>query len=264
MYLFVVLSVLCGACSTERIYYVRSANVSTCPGQPCHSLSYYSENSQLFFTSNTTLYYFPGEHILGQVIVTGVSSITLTGIMSAEYTILQCPGEGGIAFLNSKEIYMLHLIFSNCGADYASSIFIGVNFQCVADVEISNIVVSNSTGFGLYALNMVGFVHIQNSVFIYNTGNIGGSTALRYDETMGCSQVIDTLLHVENSLFAYGEIWSTELSFSGGVTIFGFSNPLQYQYISDKLNFPWKPGCHCRRKHKDFLRQQWSLQSHIS
>ena len=66
---------------------------------------------------------------------------------------------------------------------------------------------SNSTGFGLYALNMVGFVHIQNSVFIYNTGYIGGNTALRYDETMGCSQVIDTLLHVENSLFAYGEMW---------------------------------------------------------
>ena len=72
---------------------------------------------------------------------------------------------------------MLHLTFSTCGADYASSIFIGVNLQCVADVEISNIVVSNSTGFGLYALNIVGFVHIQNSVFIYNTGYIGGNTA---------------------------------------------------------------------------------------
>ena len=102
MYLFVVLSVLCGVCSAEGIYYVRSANVSTCPGQPCHSLSYYSENSQLFFTSNITLYFLPGKHILEHVIVTDVSNITLAGIMSAEHTVLQCPGEGGIGFVDCR------------------------------------------------------------------------------------------------------------------------------------------------------------------
>ena len=74
LHLFVVLSVLCGAYSTEGIYYVRPADVSTCPGQPCHNLSYYSENSRLFFTSNTTLYFHPGGHILGRVIVTAVST----------------------------------------------------------------------------------------------------------------------------------------------------------------------------------------------
>ena len=159
---------------------------------------------------------------------------------------------------------MLHLTFSNCGADYASSIFIGVNFQCVADVEISNIVVSNSTGFGLYALNMVGFVQIQNSVFIYNTGNIGGNTALRYDETMGCSQVIDTLLHVENSLFAYGEIWSTELSFSGGVTILVSQILYNINILVTNSTFHGNQAAIAGGNHKDFLRQQWSLQSHIS
>ena len=218
LYLLVVLSVLCGACSTEGIYYVRPADVSTCPGQPCHNLSYYSENSHLFFTSNTTLYFLPGEHILGHVIVRLVSNITLVGIVSAEHTILQCPGEGGIAFINCEKIYMLHLTFSNCGADYGTSMYRGVNFQCVTDVEISDIVVRNTTGFGLYALNVVGSVHIQNSVFTYNTGNIGGNAAFWYDETMGCSQVIDTLLHVENSIFAFGEVWSAEL-FSGGITV---------------------------------------------
>ena len=226
LYLFVVLAVPCGACSTDGIYYVRPTNVSTCPGQPCHDLSYYSENSQLFFTSNTTLYFFPGEHILGPVIVTDVSNITLTGIVSAEYTILQCPGKGG---LNSKEIYMLHLTFSNCGvesADYGSSFFSGVYFDCAKHLEISNIVVTNSTGFGLYALNVVGSVHIQNSVFTYNTGN----TAFWYDESKICPQVINTLLRVENSVFAYGEIWSAEL-FSGGVTVVLY----QFTYNVDML-----------------------------
>ena len=108
LYLFVVLAVLCGACSTEGIYYMRPTNASTCPGQPCHNLSYYSQISQLFFTSNATLYFLPGEHILGQVIVTNVSNITLAGIMSAEHTILQCPGEGGIGFDNCREVCTSH------------------------------------------------------------------------------------------------------------------------------------------------------------
>ena len=220
LYLFVVLSVLCGTCSTEGIYYVRSADVSTCPGQPCHNLSYYSENSHLFFTSNTTLYFLPGEHILGPVIVTDVSNITLAGIVSAEHTILYCPGEGGIFFKNSKEIYMLHLTVSNCGQDYGTSRYRGVGFQCVTDVEISNIVVSNSTGLGLLAMNVVGTIHIQNSVFTYNSGNIGGNAAFWYDGTIiEYPQTTDILLHVENSLFAYGASWSTESSYSGGITL---------------------------------------------
>ena len=219
LYLFVVLSVLCGACSTEGIYYVRSADVSTCPGQPCHNLSYYSENSQLFFTSNTTLYFLPGEHILGHVIVTDVSNITLAGIASVEHTILHCPGEGGIAFMNSEKVNLLHLTFSNCGADYGTSMYRGVSFQCVTDLEISNIVVTNSTGLGLYAMNVVGSVHIQNSVFTYNTGNSGGNAAFVYYDDSECPQVTDTLLHVENSVFAYGESWSTESLLSGGITL---------------------------------------------
>ena len=215
LYLFVVLAVLCGACSTEGIYYVRSADVSTCPGQPCHNLSYYSENSHLFFTSNTILHFLPGEHILGPIIVSDVSNISLAGIASAEYTILYCPGEGGILFMNSKEIYMLYLTFSNCGGNYGTSAY----FQCVKDLEISNIVVTNSTGFGLFAVNVVGSVHIQNSVFTYNSGNIGGNAAIVYSESIECPQTTDILLHVENSVFAYGECWSTESSLSGGITL---------------------------------------------
>ena len=221
LYLFVVLSVLCGACSTEGIYYVRPADVSTCQGQPCHNLTYYSENSQLYFTSNTTLYFLPGEHILGHVIVTDVSNITLAGIVSSEHTILRCPGEGGILFMNCKEIYLLQLTFSNCGADYGTSIYRGLGFQCVTDLEISNIVVTNSTGFGLAAVNVVGSVHIQNSVFTYNTGSIGGNAKFQYSADLQCPQVTDTLLFIENSFFAYGENWSTQYvkSSAGGMTL---------------------------------------------
>ena len=99
----------------------------------------------MFFTSNTTLYFLPGEHILGQVVVTDVSNITLAGIMSAEHTILHCPGEGGFAFMNFEKVYMLHLTISNCGADYGTSVSRGLHFQCVIDFVISNIVVTNST-----------------------------------------------------------------------------------------------------------------------
>ena len=166
----------------------------------------------MFFTSNTTLYFLPGEHILGQVVVTDVSNITLAGKMSAEYTILQCLGEGGIVFIDCKKINMLHLTFSNCGAYYGTSVSRGLHFQCVIDIVISNIVVTNSTGVGLTAVNVVGSVHIQNSVFTYNTGNSGGNARFEYTEDLGyeCTQLTDTLLCIENSFFAYGENWSTQ------------------------------------------------------
>ena len=32
-------------------------------------------------------------------------------------------------------------------------------FECATDLEISSIVVTNNTGFGLFAINVVGFVH---------------------------------------------------------------------------------------------------------
>ena len=215
LYLFVVLSVVCGACSTEGIYYVRPTDVSSCPGQPCHNLSYYSENSQLYFTSNTTLYFLPGEHILGPIIVTDVSNITLAGIMSADHTILHCPGGGGILFVDCNKVYLLYLTFSNCGADYGTSVSHGVSFKCVKDLEISNIVVTNSTGFGLLAKNVVGFVHFQNSVFTYNNG---GNVVFWYGESKQYPQVTDTLIHVKNSIFAFGKGWSSA-SFSGGITL---------------------------------------------
>ena len=128
---------------------------------------------------------------------------------------IHCPGEGGIAFINCEKVYMLHLTFSNCGADYGTSMYRGVNFQCVTDVEISNIVGTNSTGVGLYAMNVVGSVHIQNSVFTYNSG---GNVVFWYGESNQYPQVTDTLIHVKNSIFAFGKGWSPA-SFSGGITV---------------------------------------------
>ena len=224
LYLFVVLAVLCGAihhCSTEGTYYVRSANVSTCPGQPCHNLSYYNENSHLFFTSNTAFYFLPGEHILQHIIVINVSNITLAGIISEGNTILQCHDEGGIDFIYCKKVHMFHLTVSNCGTYIRTSWPLhGVGFESVRDLEVSNIVVTNSTGFGLFVVDVVGSVHIQNSMFKYNMGSIGGNAAFVYSEGYEFPQVTDTLLHVENSTFAYGESWSPQGASSGGITLF--------------------------------------------
>ena len=70
---------------------------------------------------------------------------------------------------------------------------------------------------------MVGSVHIQNSLFTYNTGNFGGNARFEYTEDLGyeCTQLTDTLLCIENSFFAYGENWSTQhaIAMSGGVTL---------------------------------------------
>ena len=54
-----------------------------CPeGSVCNGLSYYVNHSLTYFTSNTTLTFLEGTHILdqdGPVVISGVSNLTLQG-----------------------------------------------------------------------------------------------------------------------------------------------------------------------------------------
>ena len=68
----------------------------------------------------------------------------------------------------------MHLEFSGCAADFSDDVKwrAGIGILCITDFNISNVVVTNSTGWGVLAINcnILGSSQIHNSTFTYNSG----------------------------------------------------------------------------------------------
>ena len=76
-------------------------------------------------------------------------------------------------------------MFSNCGAGVAAG---GIDcgaliLDTVFDLSLTNVIVENSTVYGLVGFNVLGNSFITNSVFRYNTATqdcVGGNTWIYY------------------------------------------------------------------------------------
>ena len=74
-------------CSAENVYCVTpiAASCSSCPHNThCATLSEYAQEAELYFTSNTTMVFLPGDHILDtSIIVVNVTRLTMRGEWSS-------------------------------------------------------------------------------------------------------------------------------------------------------------------------------------
>ena len=125
------------SCSTQTIYYVTPTPDTPCPGEPCHTLSQYTE---LYFknpSSNTTLVFLPGDHTLNDttvVVGTGNSwrtktvvlqefnypypSLTLLGSPSSLPEVssrIVCTWPAEFVFSGITDLYISALAFISCG-----------------------------------------------------------------------------------------------------------------------------------------------------
>ena len=68
----------CGYSADDQVLYVQPVNGASCPGLPCHKLSYYVGDPKLqsqYLRSNTTLHFIPGVHIFNNEILVDIRSI---------------------------------------------------------------------------------------------------------------------------------------------------------------------------------------------
>ena len=176
-------------------YYVFSPNnPHDCPiDLPCHNLSFYTNNSELYFINNTIFYFLEGTHTLEQdelMVISDVSNLTLTAQDESfvSITCLQSVG-GGLAFFMCNDITINKLHFYSCGGkvpgvlldmleDFAmtnfSVLLFGYTshtflFIAVTDLTIYGMSVQNSTGYGLAAVNTF---NVQLSYSSFNYSNI--------------------------------------------------------------------------------------------
>lgn len=103
---------------------------------------------------------------------------------------IQCKGRFGFAFSVVQSLLIANLSFTKCGMDISElipsiprfgregNISVALGFLFAMNVNISGVLVQNSTGFGIAGLNMLGSTQITNSAFLYNQGdekNFGGN-----------------------------------------------------------------------------------------
>ena len=196
-YIASVIIYIYSAYVTASEYYVSAApNGEHCPSTdlPCQNLSYYTADSEVFFTNDTIFYFLQGTHTLkGTLVIIGVSNITLQGQGHIEHgfhetvmqstSVIDCSdyNRGGIQFINSMDVVLKSLTIVNCGAFFntrygysdTSLLFVNIN-----NVTLEWVSVQNGSGIGIYLYNAFD-VLIANSTFTNNGGFI--NVAIFYD-----------------------------------------------------------------------------------
>ena len=158
--------------------------------------------------------FLPGVHILKanySIHVNNVSRLSLIAssekLMAVQPATIQCEGTAGFSFFNTTHLMIENLIFSNCGqpVSFASvSMHAALAFHSIFNLTISEVTVQNSSGYGMYAVNVFGISSfIVRSRFQFNSGSTsynGGNIAFFYED---CSNH-RAHIYIDNSDILYG------------------------------------------------------------
>ncbi len=263
---FIIILLLSIACpSLGEEYYVVAEGGGSCPnGSPvmCRDLSYYVNQSEVYFTSNTTLMFLQGTHVLdqdGPVVITGVTNLTLQGLGALEdgmdwetSAIISCDNHtSGLLFKEFHGVTLSRITLTGCGFyltnetesyvfdgiytaiiyDWESFIFdvsFSVLFVNGTNVLINDSSIQNGTGYGLAAVNSYG-IQIASSLFTRNnyhsdelTRGYGGNIRIVYLESIGCPSYMRSKSIVS--------ITNTTVSFGSSFSRFDFTNYIHYQF----------------------------------
>ena len=195
--------------------YVREDNNRSCPYNPCNTLAYYATHTNQYFLSHTEVVFLPGNHSLVDMTI-DVENVTTFSMVGKDdnltswsnSAVIQCGGGAAVRFIHIRELKLENLTFTNCGevVDLTNSTaFAALAFDTVFDLTISGLVVTNSSGYGMYAERVFGQSCVVNSLFTYNSGTSeydGGNAAFYYNN---CPDTSDTsLLSVNHSQFLHG------------------------------------------------------------
>ena len=116
-------------CSAENVYCATPtiASCSSCPqnSTKCTTLSEYAQEANLYFISNTTIVFLPGDHVLNtNITVANVTRLTMHGESSSDsVTRVVCNGSVGLDFKSMVDLKISSLIFASCSRKYNTSNF---------------------------------------------------------------------------------------------------------------------------------------------
>ena len=150
--------------------------------------------------SNAVMIFLPGTHTLTAVFnITGVNNFTMEGFRNEtvktgvegmpilESRIVCSNSCGGLLFTNSSDVFLHRISIENCGTNMSFlqsklNIHAAVGFSTSQNINLSQVVISHSTGYGLHVNQWLGTFMIYQSAFMHshpskefdnvNTGNV--------------------------------------------------------------------------------------------
>ena len=214
--------------------YVKPDNTVYCPDWitakwKCEPLSYYIQNVDQYFVSNTCMEFLEGDHVMESnraIRMKNVTNFSLIGNLTngpsrdptdgspMPSSRIMCSGsmQTGFYFVNSSNIVVDNLAITQCGLRLGRrlKVLAALAFDTVLHVEIRNVRIYNCTGFGVHADLVLGNSSISDSAFIGNVGTeayYGGNVRFWYRY---CPPDLRTSLLIEKSWFKYGyDIYKT-------------------------------------------------------
>ena len=181
-----LLLVLTITCSGYTTHYVKPTPDTTCPTEPCLTLSEYAQQPHQYLTSNTILLLLPGVHVLSvNFTVENVNSFEIcvqlfSHIHNHPKSGVACKGLLGFTFRNVSTMVLEGLTFNSCGKGvagygpvpdqltvYGMSIFSG------EDIIIVNCSFEDSVGTAIGVFNSN--LHLHGNSF---TNNCNGHSSI--------------------------------------------------------------------------------------
>jgi len=132
------------SCCANNVYCVtptlpENTSCSSCPHHytQCATLSEYAQKAELYFTSNTTMVFLPGDHTLGMnITAANISKLTMCAESSSGYVArIVCNGSVGFSFNIMGDFKIQSLTFTSCGRNFGSSNFKARNTTTMCDTE---------------------------------------------------------------------------------------------------------------------------------
>ena len=181
-------------CSTEKVYCITSTatSCSSCPPNThCATLSEYAQEAEVHFTSNTTMVFLPGDHVL-EVNIRGanVTRLTTHGESSSDNlaTIVH-NGSVGFSFTNMVDFNIYSLAFTSYNRSWSYGSHPASNsallLHSTQNAKLVNCSFYDNIGIGL-AVNSTSVTLVENK-FIHNQCGRG---SFRGMHKLGCCFVL--------------------------------------------------------------------------
>ena len=231
-------------CSAENVYCVTptATSCSSCPPNSinCTTLNEYAQEAEMYFTSNTTMVFLPGDHALDtNITVANVVRLTICGESSSgNRTTVVCKGSVGLTFTSTKDLKLCSLAFTFCSRNYGSSNYLlpsnyALLLQSAQYAELVNCSFRVNIGSALIVDN-TNVTLAGNSEFTHTHCTCASNSCTG---GRGLTAYSSNLTFIGNTTF----LENSALSFNGGGAIHADNTILTFQgtsnFISNSADF---------------------------
>ena len=178
-----------------------------CTTDECLLLMEYAEFPANF--SNDTIFKFlPGDHALSKrILIHYVHNLTLSGLNGDNgRPVVQCSGmTAGFWFKDIVDLQIDGLTFQNCGFQHSQNQSQAILMQEVTNLLVSDVQINNSSGFGLFIVNLKGNSTIHSTAISKShneSGCFGGNLRMIFNN---CTSDTHSVL-ISNSFLSNGYI----------------------------------------------------------